>query len=107
MPQLHNRFSDDQITFLFQVYEQGLMSREEVQEALDIHRSRFFVLLKDYRKDPDAFTISYERNTPGRIPLETEIAIERELLQEKALIDHPEIPISGYNYSDAIVEELV
>ncbi|OGO17761.1 MAG: hypothetical protein A2Z14_06785 [Chloroflexi bacterium RBG_16_48_8] len=99
MVQLHNRFSDEQIAFLFQAYEQGLLSREEVQEALHIHRSRSFVLLKDYRKDPDAFTIPYERNTPGRIPLETEIAIKRELLREKALIDDPEKPISGYNYS--------
>lgn len=99
MTQLHNRFSDEQVAFLFQAYEQGLMSREEVQEALDICRSRFFVLLKDYRKDPEVFTIAYERNTPRRIPSEAETAIERELLRDKNLIDDPEIPISGYNYS--------
>lgn len=29
MPQLHNRFSDDQVAFLFQAYAQGLMSRAE------------------------------------------------------------------------------
>lgn len=99
MSQLHHRFSDEQVAFLFQAYGQGLMSREEVQEALDIHRSRFFVLLKEYRADPEAFTISYHRKTTGRIPLDMEIAIERELLREKSLIDDPEIPISGYNYS--------
>jgi len=99
MTQLHNRFSDEQVAFLFQAYEQGLMSREEVQEALDICRSRFFVLLKDCRKDPEVFTIAYERNTPRRIPSEAETAIERELLRDKNLIDDPEIPISGYNYS--------
>jgi hypothetical protein len=99
MSQLHQRFSDEQVAFLFQTYEQGLMSREEVQEALDIRRSRFFVLLKDYRTDPEAFTISYQRKTPGRISLKAETAIQRELLREKDLIDDPEIPISGYNYS--------
>jgi hypothetical protein len=99
MSQLHHRFSDEQVAFLFQTYEQGLMSREEVQEALDIRRSRFFVLLKEYRTDPEAFTISYQRKTPGRISLKAETAIQRELLREKDLIDDPEIPISGYNYS--------
>jgi hypothetical protein len=99
MSQLHHRFSDEQVAFLFQAYEQGLMSRAEVQEALDIRRSRFFVLLKEYRRDPEAFSIAYQRKTPGRISLEAEAAIQRELLREKALIDDPEIPISGYNYS--------
>ena len=35
MSQLHIRFADEQVAFLFQAYEQGLMSRQEVQEALD------------------------------------------------------------------------
>jgi hypothetical protein len=52
MSQLHYRFSDEQVAFLLQAYEQGLMSREEVQEALNIRCSRFFVLLKEYRTDP-------------------------------------------------------
>lgn len=99
MVQLHNRFSDEQVAFLFQAYERGLMSREEVQEALDISRARFFVLWKEYREDPEAFSISYQRSTPKRISPEAEQAIERELLREKSLIEHPEIPISGYNYS--------
>lgn len=99
MSQLHHRFSDEQVIFLFQAYEQGLISREEVQETLDIRRSRFFVLLKEYRTDPEAFTITYQRKTPRRISVEAEAAIQRELLREKVLIDDPEIPISGYNYS--------
>ena len=31
MEQLHKRFSDEQVSFLFQAYRQGLMSRKEVQ----------------------------------------------------------------------------
>jgi len=76
MVQLHKRFSDEQVAFLLQAYEQGLMRREEVQDALDISRSRFFILWKEYREDPEAFLISYQRTTPKRISSATEEAIE-------------------------------
>jgi len=99
MVQLHKRFSDEQVIFLLQAYEQALMSRDEVQDALDISRSRFFILWREYREDPEAFTISYQRTTPRRISPAAEEAIEHELMREKSLIEDPEIPISGYNYS--------
>jgi hypothetical protein len=99
MDQLHKRFSDEQVAFLLQAYEQGLMRREEVQDTLDIRRSRFFLLWKKYREDPEAFSISYQRSTTKRISPAIEEAIEHSLLREKRLIEDPEIPISGYNYS--------
>lgn len=99
MGQLHKRFSDEQVAFFFQAYALGLMSREEVQEALDIRRARFFILWKEYRQDHEAFSISYQRTTQKRISPEAEAAIETELFREKLLIEDPEIPISGYNYS--------
>ena len=99
MTQLHKRFSDEQVEFLLQSYEQGLLSREEVQETLCIKKSRFFELWKQYHKAPEEFSISYQRNTSTRIPEETEEAIKYELLREKRLIEDDEIPISGYNYS--------
>jgi len=99
MVQLHKRFSDEQVIFLLQAYEQGLMSREEVQDAMDIHRSRFFTLWKEYPQNPESFSISYQRTTPKRISPEAEEAIEHELMREKGLVEDPEIPISGYNYS--------
>jgi len=34
MVQLHKRFSDEQVIFLLQAYEQDLISREEVQDAV-------------------------------------------------------------------------
>jgi len=99
MAQLHKRFFDEQVIFLLQAYEQGLMTREEVQDTLDIGRSRFFVLWKKYQEAPGSFSISYQRATPKRISMESEESIEYELMREKDLIDDPEIPISGYNYS--------
>jgi len=99
MAQLHKRFSDEQIIFLFQAYSQDLMSREEVQETLSISRARFFALWKEYQSAPEAFSISYQHRSPKKIPPEAEAAIEWELLREKALLEDPELPISGYNYS--------
>ncbi len=99
MVQLHKRFSDDQVVFLLQAYEQGFMSRKEVQDTLNISRSRFFVLWKKYRENPEAFSILYQRTTPKKISPDTEEAIEYALMREKSLIEDPEIPISGYNYS--------
>lgn len=99
MVQLHKKFSDEQVAFLFQAYALGLMSREEVQETLDVGKARFFALWKKYRDDPEAFSVSYQRPSPKRISPEAEKAIERELLRERSLIEDPELPISGYNYS--------
>jgi len=99
MSQLHKRFSDEQIKVLFQSYCQGQIRRADLQEMLRIGKSRFFVLLKEYRRDPEAFSIVYERATPQRLSAEVEAEIKRGLLQEKEIVQDPDLPISGYNYS--------
>jgi hypothetical protein len=99
MPQLHKRLTNDQVKVLLQGYCQGLLARAEVQEMLGIGKSRFFALLKEYRQNPEAFSIAYERCSPGRLPAAVEAAIERELLREKAIVEDKRLPISGYNYS--------
>jgi hypothetical protein len=99
MTQLHQRFSDEQVAFYLQVYEQGLLPLEEVLDGLNISRSRFFVLLKEYRADPKSFSIAYQRQRGSRLSLQVEAAIEAEILRDKALIENPEIPITTYNYS--------
>ena len=99
MTQLHKRFSDEQVAFLFHSYSQGLLSRQEVQDTLSIGKTRFFELRKQYQTDPDSFSIAYQRQPSRRISVEVERAIEKELLRDKELIENPEIPISTYNYS--------
>ncbi len=99
MSQLHKRFTDEQIKLLFQSYCQGQVSRADLQEMIGIGKSRFFVLLKAYRSDPDRFTITYQRKTHSRISPAAETEIEKALLQEKAVVEDPDLPISGYNYS--------
>jgi len=99
MTQLHKRFSDQQVAFLLHAYSCGLMGREELEECFHIGKTRFFALWKRYQAGPDSFSIAYDRPTPGRISPEVEAAIEAELLRDKSLIEDPDIPISGYNYS--------
>jgi hypothetical protein len=51
MAQLHKRFSDEQLRVLFRGYCQGQFSRADLQEMLDIGKTRFFALLSEYRRD--------------------------------------------------------
>ncbi len=99
MGQIHKRFTDEQVRLLMQSYDQGQLSREEVQDLLGIGRSRFFVLLKDYRRDPAGLSITYQRATPARLSAGVEAKIAQALLQEKKIVEDPNLPISGYNYT--------
>lgn len=99
MVQLHKQFTDEQVKMLLHGYCQGVLTRTEIQEMLGIGKTRFFAVLKAYRQDPEAFSIAYERRTPGRLPVDVEAEIERELLREKELVENKDLPISGYNYS--------
>jgi hypothetical protein len=83
MTHLHKRFTDDQVRVLLAGYCQGLLGRAEIQEMLDIGKTRFFALLKEYRQDREAFSVVYERRTAGRLPAAAETEIERQLWREK------------------------
>lgn len=98
MGQLHKRFSVEQVKMLLESYVHGTIVRAEVEEILQINKTRFFAILKEYRKDPESFSIAYERKTPARLSAEVEAAIAAELLREKALVEDPQLPISSYNY---------
>lgn len=99
MDQLHRRFTDEQVRVLFQGYCKGLLSRAKVQGILSIGKTWFFALLKEYRQDPETFSIAYKRAAPPRLSATVEAEIEWALLQEKEIVEDPDLPISGYNYS--------
>jgi hypothetical protein len=98
MGQLHKRFTAEQVKMLLDCYLKGTIVRTEVEEILQINKTRFFAILKEYRKDPASFSIAYERETPARLSAQVEAAITKELLREKALVEDPRLPISSYNY---------
>ncbi len=99
MGQVHKRFSVEQVKVLLESYLQRTIDRAEVEEILQINKTRFFALLKEYRQDPEKFSIAYERQTPARLSAEVEAAINAELLREKALVEDPDLPITSYNYT--------
>jgi hypothetical protein len=99
MGQLHKSFTDEQIKVLLQTYCQGKMGRSDIQEILGIGKTRFFALLKSYRAAPEIFSIAYQRKSPAKLSPEVDAAIEKALLREKEIVENPDLPISGYNYT--------
>ena len=61
MSQLHKRFSSDELKKLFDRYLQNEVERKYIQEILGIKKSRFFMLLKQYKENPQHFTVQYQR----------------------------------------------
>ena len=100
MAQLHKEFTDTQVKELLERYVKREIKIQYVLEILGIKRSRFFVLLKDYRECPHGFSIQYGRKAKTRkISENIEQNIVRELQIEKKLIQDKEIPLRQYNYS--------
>jgi len=98
--QLHKNFTDDQVKSLLKSYLDKKIKLDYILQMLKIKRRRFFELLAKYRKDPDNFSIQYERKTINRkIDPDIEKNIVKELEIEKDLIENKEVPIRYYNYS--------
>ena len=98
--QLHKNFTDDQVKSLLKSYLDKEIKINYILQMLKIKRRRFFELLAKYRKDPDSFSIQYERKTINRkIDPDIEKNIIKELKIEKDLIKAKEVPIKYYNYS--------
>jgi len=99
MDQVHKRFTAEQVRVLLKGYCQGTLDRLAVEETLEIGKTRFFALLRQYRRGMEEFSLAYQRATPTRLPASAEKQIEAELMLEKGLIEDPSLPISNYNYA--------
>jgi hypothetical protein len=100
MSQVHKRFTSEQVKELLERYSNNEIERKYIQEILGIKKSRFFLLLKHYKENPQQFTTQYQRTTPPRIICpEIEQNILKELTLEKKIIQNKEIPLTSYNYS--------
>jgi len=109
MSQLHKRFTSEQVKELLERYSKNEIERTYIQEILGIKKRRFFMLLKQYKENPQYFTVQYQRTSaPRSISCEIEQNILRELAIEKEIILNKEIPLRSYNYSyikDRLVHE--
>jgi len=98
--QLHKNFIDEQVKLLLKSYVDKEIKINYILSILGIKRRRFFKLLNRYKKDPDNFSIQYNRKTINRkIDQAIETNIIKELKIEKDLIKAKEVPIRCYNYS--------
>lgn len=98
--QIHKKFTDEQVTDLMKRYLNKELKREHIQEVMNIGKTRFFALVKSYRKNPSEFSIQYKRHQATRSINPT---IEKNIITElqfgKELIDNKNAPIWSYNYS--------
>ena len=99
MDQIHKRATAEQVKILLKGYCHGLLDRLAIEQTLGISKSTFFVLVREYRCNPDGFSLAYQRASPTRLSASTEEKIVKELLLDKSLIDDSSLPITTYNYS--------
>lgn len=97
--QVHKRLNDEQVKVILKEYTNGHLFLNEALNLLGLKRSRFFLLVKKYKEDRLSFTITYQRKNKRRLTRKTEKAIKTTLLEDKALISNPSLPLTNYNYS--------
>ena len=61
MVQIHKRFTDEDIKYLLEKYLSKEIEIDYILEILDIKKTRFFELLKEYRNDKESFSLKYIR----------------------------------------------
>ena len=100
MAQIHKRFGDSDVKALLEKYVKKEIERKYIEDILGIKRRRFCELVKNYKDNPNTFTIEYKRKKPTRkIGKKVEKNILTELKTEKDLIELKDNPIRDYNYS--------
>ena len=99
MSQLHKKFTTEQVKELLQRYLDKKIERKYIQEIFQIKKAMFFRILKEYRYNPNAFTIEYLRKSPKRISSDVEKNIIKELKIDKGIIQDKKNPTDSYNYS--------
>lgn len=99
MSHIHKRFTSHQVKQLLERYSKNEIEREYVQQILGIKKRRFFMLLKQYRDNPEGFTIQYQRPTPPRLSAAIEQNLLKELSVDKQIIQDEDTPLRSYNYS--------
>lgn len=100
MSQLHKKFTNDQVKELIERYLKKEIERKYIQEILGIKERRFFSLLKQFKQDPESFSIQYKRKSKTRKILQSiEGNIIKELAVEQEIIRNKDVPLKFYNYS--------
>lgn len=98
--QVHKRLTDEQVRMILGRYAVKELTAAQAIELLGLKRRQFFEWTQRYRKDPDGFTVQYQRKEKNRkLGDAVDRHIVEELAIEKRLIDDPALPVRFYNYS--------
>lgn len=82
--QLHQRLSSKPVKTIIETYLSKEINSKEAREKLEIGKTRFFALVKNYQKNSQRFNIEYQREKATRgIKELSEQQILRELAAEK------------------------
>lgn len=96
--QLHNRFSDEQIKELLRMYLKGKITKKYLQDFLKIKNSRFFVLIKKFKTNPNTFSFKHViKIKTHKISNSIKKNIIKELSKDKKLILNKDISVKKYN----------
>jgi len=98
--QMHKRLSNEQVVAILENYLAREIKAGDARKNLDISKTHFFRMVKDYNENPDTFDIKHKGNSGNRkISESSKKKIIKELEKEKKLIDNKDMPIKNYNYS--------
>jgi len=91
--QLHKRFTQEQVKAILNGYQQGNLTVQESLDLLEVKSTTFFTLVRQYRKNPETFSIEYKRLSPRKISSQTEKMIQQALYDDRQLVENPKIPV--------------
>jgi len=100
MSHISARLTEAQVVTILTQYTRKKTSAKDAQAKLGLKRSRFFDLVREFKKDASSFAIALvaDKRRP-RISADTESHIKKELEKEQALVEDKTIAIRWYNYS--------
>lgn len=97
---ISKRLTEAQSVAILTQYQSGTIRASEAQSKLGLRRSQFFDLVTRFRREGSSFTlVAFSDHAHRRISKKAEEYIERELKEERKLIEDRTIPIRSYNYS--------
>lgn len=102
MPHLHihKRLTADAVKVILIKHQQKEITATAAARYLSLGRTRFYELLTQFAKNPEQFSLAYQRRkATNRIAPAVEKNILAELTIEKKIIANPRIPVDWYNYS--------
>ena len=100
MSHISARLSQAQVVTILTQYSEKKISAADALAKLGLKRSRFFDLVKEFKKDASSFAVARaaDKRKP-RISRDAESHIKEELEKERELIEDKTIAIRSYNYS--------